>query len=54
MVTIRDAFPGFSVDDIGAAREFYGTRLGLPVDDFVKIYAYSFHIWHKKVKWLRK
>ena len=33
MVTIRDAFPGFSVDDIGAAREFYGTKLGLPVDD---------------------
>ena len=33
MVTIRDAFPGFSVDDIDAAREFYGTTLGLPVDD---------------------
>ena len=33
MVTIRDAFPGFSVDDIGAAREFYGMKLGLPVDD---------------------
>ena len=33
MVTIRDAFPGFSVDDIDAAREFYGTKLGLPVDD---------------------
>lgn len=33
MVTIRDAFPGFSVDDIEAAREFYGTKLGLPVDD---------------------
>ena len=33
MVTIRDAFPGFSVDDIAAAREFYGTKLGLPVDD---------------------
>ena len=31
MVTIRDAFPGFSVDDIDAAREFYGTKLGLPV-----------------------
>ncbi|WP_022894235.1 VOC family protein [Agromyces subbeticus] len=33
MVTVRDAFPGFSVDDIDAAREFYGTKLGLPVDD---------------------
>jgi catechol 2,3-dioxygenase-like lactoylglutathione lyase family enzyme len=33
MVTIRDAFPGFSVDDITAAREFYGTKLGLPVDE---------------------
>ncbi|KQZ07674.1 glyoxalase [Agromyces sp. Root1464] len=33
MVTIRDAFPGFSVDDVDAAREFYGTRLGLPVAD---------------------
>lgn len=33
MVTIRDAFPGFSVDDIDAAREFYGSKLGLPVED---------------------
>jgi catechol 2,3-dioxygenase-like lactoylglutathione lyase family enzyme len=33
MVTIRDAFPGFSVDDIDAARDFYGTRLGLRVED---------------------
>lgn len=33
MVTIRDAFPGFSVDDIAAAREFYGTTLGLPVTE---------------------
>jgi catechol 2,3-dioxygenase-like lactoylglutathione lyase family enzyme len=33
MVTIRDAFPGFSVNDITAAREFYGTKLGLPVDE---------------------
>ncbi len=33
MVTIRDAFPGFSVDDTEAAREFYGTKLGLPVSD---------------------
>ncbi len=31
MVTIRDAFSGFSVDDIDAAREFYGTKLGLQV-----------------------
>lgn len=33
MVTVRDAFPGFSVDDIAAARDFYGSRLGLPVED---------------------
>jgi len=33
MVTVRDAFPGFSVDDVGAAREFYATKLGLPVED---------------------
>jgi catechol 2,3-dioxygenase-like lactoylglutathione lyase family enzyme len=33
MVTVRDAFPGFSVDDLPAAREFYGTKLGLAVDD---------------------
>ena len=33
MVTVRDAFPGFSVDDLAAAREFYGTKLGLAVDD---------------------
>jgi len=33
MVTIRDEFPGFSVDDIEAAREFYGTKLGLQVRD---------------------
>lgn len=33
MVTIKDAFPGFSVDDIAAAREFYGTKLGLRVAD---------------------
>jgi extradiol dioxygenase family protein len=29
MVEIRDAFSGFSVDDIEAAREFYGAKLGL-------------------------
>ncbi|WP_448005345.1 VOC family protein [Agromyces bauzanensis] len=33
MVTIRDAFSGFSVDDIAAARDFYGSKLGLPVAD---------------------
>jgi catechol 2,3-dioxygenase-like lactoylglutathione lyase family enzyme len=35
MVEIKDAFPGFSVDDIGAARSFYGGKLGLRVDDEV-------------------
>ena len=33
MVTITGAFPGFSVNDIDAAREFYGTTLGLRVED---------------------
>ena len=33
MVTIRDVFPGFSVDDIEAAWEFYGAKLGLQVSD---------------------
>lgn len=33
MVQVRDAFSGFSVDDIPAAREFYGSVLGLPVED---------------------
>lgn len=33
MITIRDALPGFSVDDIAAAREFYGSKLGFPVAD---------------------
>ncbi|GAA2028577.1 hypothetical protein GCM10009819_10310 [Agromyces tropicus] len=33
MVAIRDAFSGFSVDDVEAAREFYGTALGLTVED---------------------
>ena len=33
MVTMKDAFPGFSVDDLSAAREFYGTKLGLSVED---------------------
>jgi len=29
--TVEGAFSGFSVDDIDAAREFYGTTLGLDV-----------------------
>jgi catechol 2,3-dioxygenase-like lactoylglutathione lyase family enzyme len=33
MVEIRDAFPGLSVDDIGAARAFYGGKLGFRVED---------------------
>jgi predicted enzyme related to lactoylglutathione lyase len=33
MVQFRDAFSGFSVDDIDAAREFYGTALGLTVEE---------------------
>jgi catechol 2,3-dioxygenase-like lactoylglutathione lyase family enzyme len=35
MVMLKDsnAFSGFSVDDISAAREFYGTTLGLEVAD---------------------
>ena len=28
-----EAFSGFSVNDIAAAREFYGTTLGLPVSE---------------------
>lgn len=31
MVTIHNAFSGFSVDDIGAAERFYGESLGLDV-----------------------
>lgn len=31
--TVDGAFSGFSVDDIDAAREFYGTTLGLDVSD---------------------
>lgn len=30
--TAENAFSGFSVDDIDAAREFYGTNLGLDVE----------------------
>lgn len=33
MLTTRHAFSGFSVDDLDAAREFYGTALGLVVRD---------------------
>jgi catechol 2,3-dioxygenase-like lactoylglutathione lyase family enzyme len=30
--TVQDAFSGFSVDDIDAAKEFYGGTLGLDVE----------------------
>jgi len=33
MVAFRDAFTGFSVDDIDAARDFYGRALGLAVEE---------------------
>ncbi|WP_438352147.1 VOC family protein [Microbacterium sp. CJ88] len=33
MFTADHAFSGFSVDDIDAARDFYGTKLGLNVTD---------------------
>lgn len=33
MLTGSDAFSGFSVDDIDAAKEFYGKTLGLQVED---------------------
>lgn len=33
MFTTDRAFPGFSVDDIDAARRFYGETLGLTVSD---------------------
>ena len=33
MVQISDAFPGFSVHDVDAARTFYGEALGLEVGD---------------------
>ena len=33
MLEDSNAFSGFSVDDISAAREFYGTTLGLEVAD---------------------
>ncbi|WP_348788096.1 VOC family protein [Leifsonia sp. NPDC080035] len=33
MVTARDIFSGFSVDDIDAARDFYRATLGLDVTD---------------------
>jgi predicted enzyme related to lactoylglutathione lyase len=32
MVTINGAFSGFSIDDLAAAKEFYGTKLGLKVE----------------------
>ncbi|WP_127793946.1 VOC family protein [Agromyces sp. LHK192] len=33
MVQVSDAFPGFSVDDLEAARAFYGGVLGFEVSD---------------------
>lgn len=33
MFTGEHAFSGFSVDDIDAARHFYGEQLGLTVED---------------------
>jgi catechol 2,3-dioxygenase-like lactoylglutathione lyase family enzyme len=33
MMQMRDAFQGFSVDDVEAARRFYGEALGLEVAD---------------------
>jgi predicted enzyme related to lactoylglutathione lyase len=32
MLTTKHAFSGLSVNDVDAAREFYGTRLGLAVE----------------------
>jgi catechol 2,3-dioxygenase-like lactoylglutathione lyase family enzyme len=33
MLKCAEAFSGFSVSDLAAAREFYGTTLGLPLED---------------------
>ncbi|GAA1834463.1 VOC family protein [Agromyces salentinus] len=33
MVQVSDAFPGFSVNDVDAARAFYGETIGLEVTD---------------------
>lgn len=33
MLTNSKAFQGFSVNDIGAAKRFYGEKLGLDVED---------------------
>ncbi|MGH2356434.1 MAG: VOC family protein [Candidatus Limnocylindria bacterium] len=33
MLRDSDAFSGYSVDDIGRAKEFYGTTLGLDVEE---------------------
>lgn len=35
MLAVENAFPGFSVDDLDAARDFYMSKLGLPVADEV-------------------
>ena len=33
MITVDKAFSGFSVNDMAAAKEFYGTMLGVPVEE---------------------
>ncbi|XAS66905.1 hypothetical protein V3C33_15710 [Micrococcaceae bacterium Sec5.7] len=33
MFTPKGSFPGFSVDDLGVAKTFYGETLGLAVSD---------------------
>jgi len=33
MLKINEAFSGFSVNDLAAAKEFYGTTLGVPLEE---------------------
>ena len=33
MLTTKGAFSGFSIDDLAAAKDFYGTKLGLTVSE---------------------
>ena len=33
MIRVDKAFSGFSVNDMAAAKEFYGTTLGVPVEE---------------------
>jgi predicted enzyme related to lactoylglutathione lyase len=33
VITVDKAFSGFSVNDMAAAKEFYGTTLGVPVEE---------------------